>query len=67
MSRLEGRLGTPERPLSEQGLLVYRRYWRWVLLSFLQPYRHKDVSFEGPSPPALFFSKCPIVPRWVVV
>ncbi|KAL5964183.1 Histone acetyltransferase KAT7 [Taenia solium] len=46
LSRLEGRLGTPERPLSEQGLLVYRRYWRWVLLSFLQPYHHKDVSFE---------------------
>ncbi|EUB62393.1 Histone acetyltransferase MYST2 [Echinococcus granulosus] len=46
LSRLEGRLGTPERPLSEPGLLVYRRYWRWVLLSFLQPYHHKNVSFE---------------------
>ncbi|VDL60496.1 unnamed protein product [Hymenolepis diminuta] len=46
LSRVENRLGTPERPLSDQGLLVYRRYWKYILLSFLLSHQERSISFD---------------------
>ncbi|KAL8148790.1 hypothetical protein AgCh_005962 [Apium graveolens] len=40
LSKKEGKVGTPERPLSDVGLLSYRRYWTHVLLDILK--KHKD-------------------------
>jgi hypothetical protein len=39
LSKKEGKVGTPERPLSDLGLLSYRGYWTRVLLDILK--RHK--------------------------
>ncbi|VDN96565.1 unnamed protein product [Rodentolepis nana] len=46
LSRVENRLGTPERPLSDQGLLVYRRYWKYILLSFMLSHQGRSISFD---------------------
>jgi histone acetyltransferase MYST1 len=33
---LQGRVGSPEKPLSDLGKLSYRSFWGWVLLQVLQ-------------------------------
>ncbi|KAG1677445.1 hypothetical protein FOA52_001900 [Chlamydomonas sp. UWO 241] len=48
LSKLEGKVGTPERPLSDLGRVSYEAYWTRVLLSFLRNHRGtlsiKDLS-----------------------
>ncbi|KAL5164966.1 putative MYST-like histone acetyltransferase 1 [Glycine soja] len=47
LSKKEGKVGTPERPLSDLGLLSYRGYWTRVLLDILK--KHKgNISIKVP-------------------
>ncbi|KKY28909.1 putative histone acetyltransferase [Phaeomoniella chlamydospora] len=42
LSRVEGRQGSPEKPLSDMGLVTYRAYWDWSLAKYLLPLRDRQ-------------------------
>ncbi|XP_036327965.1 histone acetyltransferase KAT7 [Rhagoletis pomonella] len=51
LTRVEGKIGSPEKPLSDLGLISYRSYWKDVLLDYLcsrtgSALSIKDVSQE---------------------
>ena len=46
LSKKEGRLGSPEKPLSDLGLLSYRNYWTLTVFYYLRS-APEHVSLEG--------------------
>lgn len=42
LSKKEQKVGSPEKPLSDLGLLSYRSYWSWVLLGILRDCKDGD-------------------------
>ena len=47
MSTVENKIGSPERPLSDLGLLSYRSYWKEVLLGYLHKYSGREFCIKG--------------------
>lgn len=46
LSKMDGVIGSPEKPLSDLGKLSYRSYWSWVLLECLKNYRQAPQSLQ---------------------
>ncbi|OQR92200.1 histone acetyltransferase ESA1 [Thraustotheca clavata] len=44
LSKKEEKVGSPEKPLSDLGLVSYRSYWTKVLLGILKDYPQKELS-----------------------
>ncbi|TPX31936.1 hypothetical protein SmJEL517_g04842 [Synchytrium microbalum] len=45
-SKIEGKIGSPERPLSDLGMVGYRSYWQSVLLSLLKTSQGCSMSLK---------------------
>lgn len=56
LSRKEGKPGSPEKPLSDLGMLSYRAYWKTCIFRQLMKAQQDSISIQGTS-----FYRCPNV------
>lgn len=54
LSKVEEKVGSPERPLSDLGLISYRSYWKEVLLRYMHNFQGKEISIKGDGITPLF-------------
>ncbi|KAI1373554.1 hypothetical protein F4677DRAFT_429264 [Hypoxylon crocopeplum] len=46
LTKVEEKTGSPEKPLSDMGLVSYRNYWRLVLCKYLKDHMSEDKSHK---------------------
>ncbi|KAI5866351.1 hypothetical protein GGS23DRAFT_383533 [Durotheca rogersii] len=49
LTKVEEKTGSPEKPLSDMGLVSYRNYWRLVICKYLMEHMPKDKFQKGMS------------------
>ena len=49
LSKTENKVGSPERPLSDLGLLSYRSYWKDTLLGYIHKYKGSEICIKDVS------------------